>query len=160
MAFFPDATNQYFRFSDDVGRSINVLEVEGTSALTNSTTSSTAIVASATSPPGSSGIYHVPPAPSLSSLANPTPRPIFSQNAAKKAGTLTLKILQAKVVKNVGAGGKPEFKKIGQIFTLLTERIATVPYILSVADDTWGHGHVLVTNDGLEILDCDGTRGM
>lgn len=159
MAFFSDPTYQHFRFSDDVGRSIKVLEVEGTNRAPNTAGNHTnTIVTSATSAPGPSGVYRVPPPPPSLSLA--IPRPIFSQNASKKAGTLSLKILQAKVIKSATSGGKPEFKKTGQIFTQLAEHTATVPHILSVANETWGPGHVLVTNDGLQILDCSGTRGM
>lgn len=62
------------------------------------------------------------------------------------------------MIKN-GSSSKPEFEKIGQIFVQLTERSASVPHILGIANDTWGPGHVLVTNDGLLILDSDGTRG-
>ena len=126
MAFFPDTPNLRFRFTDNVGRSIRTLEVQGRTYST-----STAVVTSATAP-GPSGMFLSTPSPST----NAVPRHIFSHSAAKKSGaTINLKVLQAKVIKH-GSSCKIEFKKIGQIFTQLTERTASVPHILDVANNT------------------------
>ena len=51
MAFFPDTANLQFRFTDNVGRSIRTLEVQGQTYST-----STAVVTSATAP-GPSGMF-------------------------------------------------------------------------------------------------------
>lgn len=45
------------------------------------------------------------------------------------------------------------------MFTQLCEVTTNMPYILSVVREKWGPDYVLVTADGLQIEDSDGTRG-
>ena len=50
-------------------------------------------------------------------------------------------------------------EKIGQMFTQISERNATVAHITSVVRGKWGPGYVLVTADCLKIEESDGTTG-
>ena len=70
--------------------------------------------------------------------------------------SFSVKIVQARMT---GSSARPDFRRTGQAYMILTERQANVEYILRELKEEFGDGHVLVTSDGLEIRDSPGTRG-
>ena len=115
FVFFPDGSNQVFKFSIEVGRSITSLHVEGATL----SVASTSIVGS-----GTNAANAVQPAGSIGAinLQSAVCRPSFStpQAAARRlssGSTFNLRIIQAKMTKIKGEKGV-EFSKVGQIFTM------------------------------------------
>ena len=78
--------------------------------------------------------------------------------ASSKEPTHTLKVVRAKMEKS--RTGKVEFETETQMYIDITESTATVGHVLQEIKDRWGANYVLVTVDGLELGDSEGTKGM
>lgn len=155
-AFFPDYQNQTFQFTKEAGQSIKALYVEGVPV--GSIDDSTTLSLPSTSRQGPTTQFQLPTRPFALGGPGATPTPRLSDPFRRKQLTaVNLKILQARVV--FSATGKPELEKIGQMFTHISDKTATVAHITSVVVEKWGPGHVLVTADCLKIEDSAGTRG-
>ena len=56
--------------------------------------------------------------------------------------------------------GKIEFSQEAQMHLDLTESNANLPHVVKEIKRRWGEEYVIVTVDGLELEDCEGTQGM
>lgn len=56
--------------------------------------------------------------------------------------------------------GKVEFETETQMYIDLTESTATVEYVIQEVKHRWGDDYVIVTIDGLELGESEGTKGM
>lgn len=85
--------------------------------------------------------------------------PVFKSVAGKGKNTVTtVKITKATMRQT--PSGKVLFEKEGQIFIEVTEDTATVLYLSAAAKREYGESFILVTSDGLEILDRAATKGL
>lgn len=67
-----------------------------------------------------------------------------------------MKIIRAKMERS--RTGKVEFTQEAQMQLDVAESTANVQYVLSEVQQRWGDQYVLVTIDGLELEDCEGTK--
>lgn len=56
--------------------------------------------------------------------------------------------------------GKIEFTQEAQMHLDITESTANIKHVIREVHHRWGEEYVLVTVDGLELEDCEGTQGM
>ena len=133
-AFFPTPDSSRFKFSADVGVTINRLTVEGCPYSDVET-----------SAPGPSSVN--------------TPREVGSRPMSSV--TRRVQTVNVKIVKAMMKIGKPEFTPLTQTFVDVTEtRANNINYILSAVQRKWGAQYIIVTSDGLKIEDGSGTQGM
>ncbi len=98
---------------------------------------------------GASTSYSAHPPP-------PTFKPIIA--STKKEPVCTIKVVKAKMIGG-GTSGKVEFEAQKQMHIEVIESSANVPSILKQIRRQWGDEYNLVSNDGLVMEDCEGTRG-
>lgn len=55
--------------------------------------------------------------------------------------------------------GKVDFIQEAQMHLDITQSTANVKHILDEVQQQWGEDYTLVTIDGLELEDCEGTQG-
>ncbi len=132
--FFPDARNENFGFTSDVGFLINRFVVQGRANVSEAA--------------GSSRVLTFNNKP-------PQAPPLFTNK--KGSSSINLKILQAIMKK--GTGNRPEFKPVHQEFVEVTESTANVRYLTHIIKEKWGSEYILVTADGIRIEDSSGTQG-
>ena len=96
---------------------------------------------------------------SASYKTNPPPPAFKSVIPAKqsKGPSYTVKIVKAEMERS--RTGKVDFTQEAQMHVDLIETTANVEYVLSEVQRRWGDQYVLVTIDGLELEDCEGTKG-
>ncbi len=68
-----------------------------------------------------------------------------------------MKILKAEM--STSRTGKVDFEQSAQMHIDVTETTANVCHLLREVHQKWGEGYVLVTLNGLQLEDCEGTRG-
>ena len=137
--FFPDARNESFDFTSDVGFLVTRFIVQGNSHRAS------------ISEAGSSRVL------STINAKPPQAPPLFTKKGSSNA-SINLKILQAVIKK--GTGTRPEFKPTHQEFVEITECTANVRYLTHVIKEKWGPEFILVTADGIVIEDSSGTQGI
>ncbi len=97
---------------------------------------------------------------SASYNSNPPP-PAFKSVIPKQSGskepTVNIKIVRAKM--DSSRSGKVEFSQEAQMHLDVAESTANVNHILREVHQRWGEEYVIVTVDGLELEDCEGTKG-
>ena len=97
---------------------------------------------------------------SASYNSNPT-LPIFKSVIPKHSGskepTVNIKIIRAKMESS--RSGKIEFTQEAQMHLDIAESRANVKHIMKEVQQRWGEEYVIVTVDGLELEDCEGTQG-
>ena len=81
---------------------------------------------------------------------------VIPKNATKEP-SMTVKIVRAKMENS--RSGKVEFSQEAQMHVDVTESNANVQYITKEVQQRWGEQYILVTNDGLELENCEGTQG-
>ena len=97
---------------------------------------------------------------SASYNSNPPPpafKSVIPKQAMPKGPTSTVKIIRANLERS--RTGKVEFTQEAQIHLDVMESTANVQYVLNEVQQRWGEEYVLVTIDGLELEDCEGTIG-
>ena len=70
---------------------------------------------------------------------------------------MKIKIIRAKM--DSSRSGKVEFTQEAQMHLDIAESTANVHHIFREVHQRWGEEYVIVTVDGLELEDCEGTRG-
>ena len=93
---------------------------------------------------------------SSSSVTPPAFKSVSAKGKTPQASTI--KVTKAAMIQS--SAGKITFEKEGQLFVEVTEDTATVPYISAAVKREYGDGYILVTTDGLEILDRAATKGL
>ena len=96
---------------------------------------------------------------SASYNSNPPP-PAFKSvipKQSKETALANIKIIRAKMESS--RTGKIEFTQEAQMHLDISESTANVKHILEEVQQRWGEQYMLVTVDGLELEDCEGTRG-
>ena len=139
-AYFPDASGSSFELPADVAWDVRSLVVEGQPLKAPASTSGPTIA----TPSAGASI----PGPSRQTPFTATKR---------LSSVVNVKLVQA--VMSRQPSGKPSFNRLGQIFVDVTEATANVTHIKLVIQQKWGHDYTLVTADGLELEDCQGTQG-
>ena len=99
---------------------------------------------------GASASYNSNPPP-------PTFKSVIPKQPVPKGPTVNVKIIRAKMDRL--RTGKVEFTQEAQMHVDVTESTANVEYVLNEVQQHWGDQYVLVTVDGLELEDCEGTKG-
>lgn len=84
-------------------------------------------------------------------------RPIFHSVSSRKTGT-RVKVVRAHL--SYAQNGKPIFNSVDVIFVDVHEDNADLPAMLRLVREQFGPDYIIVSNDGLEIKDGPGTRGM
>ncbi len=140
-AYFPNESGA-FDLSDTYDGA--VLVVEGPEPVIPRTTTVSSTAQSNVS--GASSAYHSNPPPFKSVI----PR-------SKAGSTTSVKILKAEM--STSRTGKVDFEQSAQMHIDVTETTANVCHILREVHQKWGEGYVLVTLNGLQLEDCEGTRG-
>ena len=85
-------------------------------------------------------------------------RSVVPKQAAPKDPTITVKIIHAKIDRS--RTRKVKFTQEAQMHLDITESTVNVQYVLNEVQQRWGDQYVLVTIDGLELEDCERTKGM
>lgn len=96
---------------------------------------------------GASSFYHSNPPPAFKSVI-----------PKSKGATHTIKVVRATM--ETSRTGKVEFEQETQMHIDLTENTANVEHVIQEVKQLWGDSYVLVTVDGLQLEDCEGTQGM
>lgn len=143
-AFFPDASNSSFQFTNDVGRTLTSFFVRGNPSCASQQPS----------PPVAGPLRMSQPTVIPSTSRMPAYKPIFS---GKKGASVSVKVVQSSISKL--SSGKLDFEKLGQTFVEVNESTANVDFITTCVQRKWGYDYVLVTNDGLRVEDSAGTQG-
>ena len=150
-AFFPNAENTEFEFSDEVGDTILDLVVEGVNPIPGRVNTQSIIkpsipvalhtgnliLYSPTNMPGPSGV-----------------RPLQCQGRKTSNVRITKAVLKALM------NGKTELIKMEQVFIDLSEGTANVHFVNDAIQRQWGKEFIVCTSDGLPIEDGSGTTGM
>ena len=55
--------------------------------------------------------------------------------------------------------GKVEFVQEAQMHIDLAESTANVEHVTKEVQQRWGPNYVIITSDGLQLEDCEGTQG-
>ncbi len=92
--------------------------------------------------------------------SNPLPPSFRSVIPKAKASVPTTSVKVVKATMETSRSGKIDFTQLAQMHIDVSENNANVHYILSEIEQKWGGGYLLVTLNGLELEDCEGTRGM
>ena len=131
--FFPDARNENFGFTSDVGFLINRFVVQGRANVSEAA--------------GSSRVLTFNNKP-------PQAPPLFTN---KKGSFYKSKDFAGNHEKRDWESS--EFKPVHQEFVEVTESTANVRYLTHVIKEKWGSEYILVTADGIRIEDSSGTQG-
>ena len=141
-SFFPDHEGN-FNLPDTLR--FSTLLVEGDTLSTISAASPSLTVSSSPFTASGSGSSH----------SNSIP-PVFRATHSRKHN---LRVILAEMIRQ--SSGKVFFTEKTQVFIPLTEAVANVPYVLNEVSKEWPEMElILVTSDGLPIIDSEGTRGM
>ena len=145
-AFFPDDAG-HFNLHEAHLLFGAVLGVEGPNLpMSRMTVSSTA----QSSGFGASSSYNSVPPP-------PTFKSVIPKHGASKEPSMTVKIVRATMESS--RTGKVEFTQEAQMHVEVTESTANVQHITREVQQQWGEQYVLVTADGFELENCEGTQG-
>ena len=137
--FLPDAANNSFRFSSQVGTTIISLLVMGQPSL-------------------KTPLRRPSPKRPQRSLSPMRPSKKFHQLPGP-SGTYSLKVVRAEAV--TLPNGRYSLKPgTVQTYVLLAEDTANVDYINSEIQRTWGAEYIIVSGDGIPIESSSGTQGM
>lgn len=148
-AFFPEDSG-HFNFHDANLLFGAVLFVEGSNLVTPTNPHQTVSSTAQSSGSGASASYNSNPPP-------PAFKSVIPKQAVPKGPTSTVKIIRAKMDRT--RTGKVEFTQEAQMHLDVAESTANVQYVLNEVQQRWGHQYVLVTIDGLELEDGEGTKG-
>ena len=148
-AFFPDDSG-HFNLHDANLLFGAILFVEGPNLAAISNPRLTVSSSAQSSGSGASASYNSNPAP-------PAFKSVIPKQAVPKGSTASVKIVRAKMERS--QTGKVEFFQEAQMHLDVTESTANVQYVLNEVQQRWGEEYVLVTIDGLELEDCEGTKG-
>ena len=100
--------------------------------------------------------------PAVNSLASPTvvSMDVSPQSSTVPCSTRAKNSFSLKIVKaSMKHGPKPEFTPIEVGFIDITPKTANLSFIEESVKEKWGEAFVIVSNEGLPIVDCAGTRG-
>ena len=151
-AFFPDDSG-HFNLHEAHLLFGSVLGVEGPNLPLSSTPRLTVSSTAQSSGVGASASYNSTPP----SGPPPTFKSVIPKHLSSKEPSMTVKIIRATMEHS--RGGKVEFTQEAQMHVDVTETSANVQYITREAQQRWGEQYVLVTADGLELENCEGTKG-
>ena len=84
--------------------------------------------------------------------------PFFRSVVRAKSSTINLKVVLAKMTTT--ESGKCSFNAESQMFIELTESTANVNHIVSAVRYQWGQDVILVSSDGLEFENSQGSQGI
>ena len=84
--------------------------------------------------------------------------PFFRSVVRAKSSTINLKVLLAKMTTT--ESGKCSFNAESQMFIELTESTVNVNHIISAVRYQWGQDVILVSSDGLEFQNSQGSQGI
>lgn len=156
MAFFPNLSKTSFDIPEDV----EVLIAMGAPAAKptplvggfGGSFVNTGSVISTFSQPG-------PSTPSVPAVLQHFPsQPVFNKKAAAGGVTINVKVVQATVVQGA-TSSKVEFIRKEQLYILVKDSEANVPYITRAVQQEWGYDYVVVTSDRLKLQNSPGTQG-
>ena len=148
-AFFPDDSG-HFNLHDANLLFGAVLFVEGSNLVSPPNPRLTVSSTAQSSGSGASASFNSNPPP-------PAFKSVVPKQAMPKGPTVTVKIIRAKMERS--RTGKVECTQEAQLHLDVAESTANVQYVLSEVQQRWGDQYVLVTIDGLELEDCEGTKG-
>ena len=151
-AFFPNELG-HFHLQDSDLMFGSVLTVEGPNfplgQMQHAAISSTA----QSSGMGASASYNsnLPPPP-------PAFKSVIPKPSCSKEQVASVKVVRA--VMNTSRSGKTEFTPEAQMHLDISESTANVEHVTMEVKQRWGEQYIVVTADGLELEDCEGTQGM
>ena len=87
----------------------------------------------------------------------PGPSTIPRATRSNKGTFFSLKIVKATLSSN--NSNKPEFTPLEVAYVQISSGTANIQYINDEVQRKWGSNFILVSNDGLPIVDTQGTRG-
>ena len=97
------------------------------------------------------------PGSQASTSGNATPRCSSKGLGSRMYNSCTMKVVR--VEKKITVGGKIEFLAHEATYVELKPSTANASYIQSHVQKIWGAEYVIVSNDGLQIVDTSATRG-
>ena len=127
-----------------------VLSVEGPNLPPLSSPSLTVSSTAQSSGVGASASYNSTPPP-------PTFRSVVPKASSLKGPTMSVKVIRA-TMKSTRAG-KVEFLQDAQMHIDVNEKTANLDHVTKEMQQRWGQEYVIVTADGLQLEDCEGTQG-
>ena len=142
-AYFPNEEGLF----EGLDRNYQALVVQGTSLPGIFSRMQSQIPASS---PGSAGVPSSLPSP-------PTFRSVLSTSSGTRKASYCLKIVKATLS---WQGNKAIFKHIVAGFIEIDENTAKVDYILKEVKRMWGDLYIIVTNEGLQLVDSEATQGI
>ena len=146
-AFYPDECG-HFNLQEASLLFGAVLSVEGPYLPPASSPSLT--VSSSAQASGNGALYNsTPPAPAF--------RSVIPKHSSSKGPSVSVKIIRATMESS--RTGKTEFFQEAQMHIDITESTANVDYVTKEVQQRWGQNYVVVTGDGLQLEDCEGTQG-
>ena len=133
----------------------SIVIVEGPSVQSGVSQGMTVSSTARSSNMGSSSTFSSnPPPPTFRSVV-----PISKQLPPVKEPSANVKIVKANMNHHKN-GGKFEFFEVAQTHLDISESTANVGHVLKEIKSKWGDDYVIVTIDGLQLEDSEGTRGI
>ncbi len=148
-AFFPDDSG-HFNLHEAHLLFGAVLGVEGPNLPLSSMPRLTVSSSAQSSGVGASASYNSNPPP-------PAFKSVIPKQSSSKEATVNIKIIRARM--ETSRSGKSEFTQEAQMHLDISESNANVQHVLEEVQQRWGEDYMLVTLDGLELEDCEGTQG-
>ena len=148
-AFYPDELG-HFNLQEMSLLFGSVLSVEGPNLPPGVAPSVTVSSTAQSSGIGASASYNSAPPP-------PAFRSVVPKHSSSKGPTVSVKVIRATM--ESFRAGKTEFSQEAQMHIDISESTANVEHVTKEVQQRWGEKYIIVTADGLQLEDCEGTQG-
>jgi len=148
-AFFPDESGHFQLHDADLVFG-SVLTVEGPNLPLGQAQRVSVSSTAQSSGMGASAAFNSHPPP-------PTFKSVIPKPSCSKEQTVSVKVIRA--IMDASRSGKTEFTPEAQMHLDITESTANVEHVTREVQQRWGEQYRIVTADGLELEDCEGTQG-